>query len=229
MNKCTLRWFFVCYHFAAILFAQNKTESVIWRLDSLDKISGNSITVFGNPEIIFDGESTAVKFDGMDDGIIVHADPLEGATTFTVEIIFKPDTSSNPVNKEQRFLHIQNQAYEPRRMLMELRLTNDGKWFLDTHINADTMAHTLYADKFTHPLREWYHAALVYEKGTMIHYVNGIEEMRGNVNYLPVSKGNVSIGMRMNKRSYFKGEIKLIRITKSALTPEQFLIINKNN
>ncbi|MBS3944641.1 MAG: LamG domain-containing protein [Melioribacter sp.] len=222
MNNYILGCFFFFYQFAAIVFAQNKTESVVWRLDSLDKICGNSIAVFGNPEIIFDGESTAVKFDGIDDGIIVHADPLAGATTFTVEIIFKPDTSSNPANKEQRFLHIQNPDYEPRRMLIELRLANDGKWFLDTHINADTMAHTLYAEKFTHQLNKWYHAALVYENGMMIHYVNGIEEMRGKVKYLPVTGGNVSIGMRMNKRSYFKGEIKLIRVTKGALTPEQF-------
>jgi hypothetical protein len=85
------------------------------------------------------------------------------------------------------------------------------------------MAHTLYANKFTHPLREWYHAALVYENGTMIHYVNGIEEMRDRIKYLPINGGNVSIGTRMNKRSYFRGEIKFIRMTDRALPPEKFM------
>lgn len=223
MNKYIIRWFFVCYQFAAILFAQNKTESVVWHLDSLDKIGGNSIAVFGNPELIKRSDFSTIKFNGNNDGIIVNSNPLDGASAFTIEIIFKPDTSSNPGNKEQRFLHIQNPDYEPRRMLIELRLANDGKWFLDTHINADTMAHTLYAEKFTHQLNKWYHAALVYENGTMIHYVNGIEEMRGSVKYLPINSGNVSIGMRMNKRSYFKGEIKLIRMTDRALTPDKFI------
>jgi hypothetical protein len=223
MNKCFLKSLFISILVTTILFPQKKEDSVVWRLDSLDKIGGSNITIFGNPELIKHSNFTSIKFNGIDDGIIVHTDPLEGADAFTIEIVFKPDTSSNPGNKEQRFLHIQNPAYEPRRMLIELRLTNDGKWFLDTHINADTMAHTHYAEKFTHPLREWYHAALVYENGTMIHYVNGIEEMRGNVKYLQINGGNVSIGMRMNKRSCFKGEIKSIRITKGALNPEQFL------
>lgn len=223
MNKYILRWFFVCYQITAILFAQNKKESVIWSFDNFDKISGDYAVVFGSPELIKGSDFNSIKFNGIDDGIIVNSNPLDGADAFTIEIIFKPDTSSNPGNKEQRFLHIQNPDYEPRRMLIELRLTNNGEWFLDTHINADTLSHTLYADKFTHPLREWYHAALVYENGTMIHYVNGIEEMRGRIKYLPINGGNVSIGMRMNKRSYFKGEIKLIRMTDRALPPEKFM------
>ncbi|NMB80967.1 MAG: LamG domain-containing protein [Ignavibacteria bacterium] len=209
--------------FNMLINAQTPIKQVTWLINNLEKIGGKAITVFGNPEIIIDGNSNAVRFDGIDDGIIVHADPLDGATTFTVEIIFKPDTSSNPTNKEQRFLHIQNPDYEPRRMLIELRLTDDKKWFLDTHINTDTTAHTLFADQFKHPLNGWNHAALVYENGTMIHYVNGNEEMRGGIKYLPIKDANVSIGMRMNKRSYFKGEIKLIRITNAALTPDQFV------
>lgn len=221
--KIIIQTFVLITAFNMLINAQTHIKQVTWLIDNLEKIGGNAITVFGSPQIIIDGKSTAVRFDGIDDGIIVHADPLDGATTFTVEIIFKPDTSSNPGNKEQRFLHIQNPDYEPRRMLIELRLTDDKKWFLDTHINADTTAHTLYADKFTHPLKEWYHAALVYGNGTMIHYLNGNEEMRGSIKYLPINGGKVSIGMRMNKRSYFKGEIKLIRITNAALTPDQFV------
>lgn len=205
------------------LSAQNKPDQVTWQIDNLNKIGGNSITLFGNPVEVENKNGRAVRFDGIDDGIIVHANPIDGANSFTVEIIFRPDTSSNPVNREQRFLHIQTPDYEPRRMLIELRLTNGNKWFLDTHINADTTFRTLFAESYIHPLREWYHAALVYENGVVRHYVNGLEELSGTINYIPIKDGNVSLGMRMNKRSFFKGEIKVVRFTNRALTPVMFL------
>ncbi|HOI29172.1 MAG TPA: LamG domain-containing protein [Melioribacteraceae bacterium] len=209
--------------FSTGLFAQSKPGQVTWQVDNLNKIGGNPITLFGNPVEVETEKGKSVRFDGVDDGIIVHANPIDGANSFTVEIIFKPDTSSNPVNKEQRFLHIQAPGYEPRRMLIELRLTDGNKWFLDTHINADTTFRTLYAENYIHPLQEWYHAVLVYDKGVVRHFVNGREEMSGTINYIPIKDGNVSLGMRMNKRSFFKGEIKLVRFTDRALTPEEFL------
>lgn len=221
--KLILQTFILISAFNVLINAQTNIKQITWLIDNLEKIGGNAITVFGNPEIIIVGKSTVIRFDGIDDGITVHTNPLDSTTEFTIEVIFRPDSSSNPINKEQRFIHIQNPQVDSRRLLIELRLADEKNWFLDTYIKSDNSNLTLYAEKFLHPLNEWHHAALVYRNETMIHYINGIEEMRGNVKYLPISGGNVSIGMRMNKRSYFKGEIKLIRITNSALTPNQFV------
>ena len=203
--------------------AQNELKSVTWLINNLERIGNSETTIYGNPQIIKTSIDSVVKFNGIDDGIVVHSNPLDDSKSFTIEVVFKPDTSSNPENKEQRFVHIQNPDYGQRRMLIELRLTDDNKWFLDTHINTDSASRTLYAENFIHPVNGWYHAALVYDNGIARHYVNGIEEMSGPVEFLPIENGNVSIGMRMNHRSYFKGEIKLIRMTNRALLPEEFI------
>lgn len=223
LKKVLITLIILCLYVIASAQNNQDTTSVIWKINSLDKIGGNEITIFGNPQIVETPEGKAIRFNGIKDGIIVHANPLNGVSSFTLEVLFKPDTSAISENKEQRFVHIQNPGKESRRMLIELRLTDDNKWFLDTHINTDSASRTLYAEKFIHPLNEWYHAALVYENGCVRHFVNGIEEMSGHVKFIPISNGNVSIGMRMNKRSYFKGEIKLVRFTNYALHPDQFI------
>lgn len=204
------------------IFAQNRRE-IIWNLDNLEKIGGMPISLFGNPSLVKDKDGYSIRFNGIGDGIIVNACPIEGDSTFTIEVIFRPDTTKKIENKEQRFLHIQNIVDDSRRLLIELRIADDKNWFLDTYIRSENSNLTLYAEKFVHPLNEWHHAALVYHKGTMKHFVNGKEEMQGAVKFLPIKNGCVSIGMRMNKRSFFKGDIKLIRFTNQALQPEQFL------
>lgn len=192
-----------------------------WKLHELEKIGGHPISIIGTPVIVKDEES--IQFDGVHDGIIVLNNPLSGAKDFTLEVICKPEASNDPNNVEQRFVHIQNIINENSRILIELRLTKDNQWFLDTFIKSDDKALTLYAEKFPHPVGQWYHAALVYENGTMKHFVNGIEEMSGSVEYVPINEGHTSIGMRINQVSWYKGLIKTIRATKSALKPEEFL------
>lgn len=192
-----------------------------WNLSELEKVGGNETIIIGAPVVVND--ENAILFNGVNDGIIVKANPISGAENFTIEVIFKPEASEDPNNIEQRFVHIQNTKNENSRMLIELRLTKDNNWFLDTFIKSDDLALTLYAEKFPHPVGQWYHAALVYENGTMKHYVNGVEEMSGEVKYVPIIEGNTSIGMRINQVSWFKGMIKTIRATKKALKPEEFI------
>lgn len=208
---------------AGNLSGQGKPESVTWFIDNLERIGGNEITLYGNPGLTKGQDGASVRFDGIDDGIIVHSNPLDGTSMFTIEVVFRPDTSSRPANMEQRFVHIQNPEVDSRRLLIELRLTDKSSWFLDTYISSDSSNLTLYAEKFIHPVNVWYHAALVYSNGIARHYVNGVEEMSGPVEFIPIEKGNVSIGMRMNHRSYFKGEIKFIRMTNIALRPDEFV------
>lgn len=197
--------------------------SEVWNFDELEKIGGHSTTITGDPIIGTTEKGKAVFFDGIDDGLIIESNPLFGSAAFTIELIFKPEFTDNPNNKEQRFLHIQNMKNENSRILIELRLTKDNKWFLDTFSKSDDAALTLYAENYPHVLGQWFHAALVYENGTLKHYVNGIEELSGLVNYVPIEEGHTSLGMRINHISWFKGGIRTVKMTQSALPPGEFL------
>jgi hypothetical protein len=190
-----------------------------WNLDCLENIGGHKTEKIGEPTL----KGDSVIFDGIGSGLIVHSNPLRNAEAFTIEVIFNPANSGSPANIEQRFIHFQNLINENSRILIELRLTKDNQWFLDTFIKSDDAALTLYAEKFPHPVDQWYHAALVYENGIMKHFVNQAEEMSGNVNYVPIVEADTSIGMRINKVSWFKGAIKTLRVTDKALLPSEFL------
>lgn len=198
-------------------------RSEIWSVDNLSAIGGHTVKVFGAPLVRQFEEGRAVEFDGIDDGLIVEACPLDGSTSFTIEIIFMP-YASFPNNVEQRFLHIQNPKLGSRRALLETRLTAKNEWFIDTHIRADSAFMTCLAVNFPHPVDQWYHVALVYENGIGKHYVNGVEEMNGRVPYIPVEDAQVSLGMRMNRVWFFKGAIRSVALARSALRPAEFLL-----
>ena len=203
---------------------QSDSLSVVWDLDRMDQIGECTTTKLGQPVLIETPLGRGILFDGIDDGLLVQANPIGDAIAFTVEVVFRPDFS-DPPNSEQRFLHIQNPDDDNRRILIELRHTADQRWFLDTFIKSDSSRCTLYAETFQHPVGEWFHAALVYENGTMRHYVDGREELSGPLNYVPIEKGFTSIGVRMNRRSWFRGAIRTIRMTRRALTPAEFLAL----
>jgi hypothetical protein len=193
-------------------------KMILWQLDSLSEIGGYKPKVLGSPQLVAAPGSAAVAFDGQDDGILVDSNPLSGAGSFTIEVIFRPDPSPN---KAQRFLHMQ--ASEERRVLLETRLNDAGEWFLDTFIKSGPSEKTLQSRGNLHALGRWYHAALTYDGRWMRHYVNGAEESAGEVEYAPVEGGQTSIGCRLNQVFWFQGAIQKIRITHAALAPGQFL------
>jgi hypothetical protein len=201
--------------------ANDTSSSVVWTMDNLSSIGGHPVTVAGNPVVKETDIGKAMEFDGIDDGLIVHGCPLNGSPSFTMEIVFKP-YASFPNNIEQRFLHVQNPALSSRRALIELRLTGENTWFVDTHIRADSTFMTLLAKHLPHPVGPWYHIALVYENGVGKHYVNGVEEMSGRVAYIPMEEADVSIGMRMNRVWYFKGAVRAVSMTRQALGRGEF-------
>ncbi|MFC1569539.1 LamG-like jellyroll fold domain-containing protein [bacterium] len=192
-----------------------------WEINNVSSIANYSTTVLGAPIVVETDQGNAVEFNGFDDGLIVDANPVAGAEAFTVEVIFKPYSSESASNIEQRFVHMQES--DDRRLLIELRLTNDNQWFLDTFIKDGPSSKALYAEDFPHPIGDWYHAALVYENGMMRHYIDGVEEMSGEVQYSPMQSGQTSVGVRLNQRSWYKGAIRLLRVTHRALTPQEFL------
>lgn len=194
---------------------------IVWRVDSLETIGGLPVVVLGAPTVAesTDGAS-AVEFDGRDDGLELPLHPLAGAGAFTVEAIFRPDAGGE---REQRFLHLQEDASEDR-VLLEIRVAGDGsRWFLDTYVKSGGKGHTLFAKAHEHPIGPWYHAALVVDGTHMRHYVNGVLELERPINFRPQTSGRTAIGMRLNRVSWFKGAIREVRFTPRTLGPEKFL------
>ena len=77
---------------------------------------------------------------------------------------------------------------------------------------------------FYHSLDKWYIATLVFNGNEMKNYVNGNQELTGQVNYNPIDTGQFSIGVRQNLVSWFRGVLYQIRITPNVLAPSDFLI-----
>lgn len=202
------------------------SEHHIWNTDNLKEIGGYPVTLFGNPVVKDFKFGSAIEFDGKDDGIIVKGFPFNKHASFTAEVIFNP-YDSFPNNKEQRFLHVQSPNRGSRRFLIELRLNEKKQWYIDTHIRADSTFLTCLAKEFPHPVNKWYHIVFTYNNGKARHFVNGVEEMSGEVKYIPIDSANVSIGMRMNQVSFFNGAIHSVAFSKRELNPSEFLLNKK--
>lgn len=216
--------------FHTTVSAQNE-NSITWNLNRNDSIGGyKTLPLNEFPSVIDINQDKVLLFDGINDALLLNANPLEDALEFTIEAVIKPDSSNNPSNREQRFIHIRNEMDDNRRILLELRLYPDQKWAFDTFIKSENSRCTLIDTTKKHVVGKWYNVALVYKNGTMTHYVNGVKELSGKVEYLPITNGKVSIGARQNPRNWFKGIIQTVKFSKRALEPEEFLPIpvNKN-
>ena len=198
--------------------AQDNAKSTVWILNRLDMLGGHPLTVVGSPKLIDTSAQGGIEFDGQDDGLFLDTNPLQGLKQFTVEVVFRP-AADGP--EAQRFLHFQEAGSE-NRLLFETRLTSDGKWFLDTFLKSNDGNYTLYAERFQHSLGPWYHAAVVVDGKTMRHFVDGQEELTMPIHFQPLTAGRTSLGVRINKVSWYKGAIRQVRITARALSPSEF-------
>jgi hypothetical protein len=202
----------------------NVPESEVWTFDQTTSLGGHTVTVLGHPHVIESPYGKAVEFNGVDDALFVGVHPLAGASAFTWELIFRPDADGA---EEQRFFHLQEQnpvtgADTDNRMLFELRIVN-GQWCLDSFAITAGEKLTLLDRTRLHPLGKWYRVAAVYDGREFRNYVDGELQGAGALKLGPQGAGHSSVGVRINKRDYFKGAILMARMTKRALLPEQFL------
>jgi len=175
----------------------------------------------GNPKVVESPYGKAIQFDGAGDGIFIAENPILNLKSFTIEVIFKPD-SEGPA--EQRFVHIGESAGD--RLLIETRTNSEGQWYLDTFILSGQNQKALIDTSLLHPGGKWYHVALTLDQdGLMSNYVNGKFEMNGNLEFKPFASGQMSVGVRQNKISWYKGAIYRIRISEGVLNPDAFLPI----
>ena len=224
---------------AAVLFAQwagaqstptqkpeaaNAPATEIWHFDQTGSLGGHPATVLGHPRVIDSPYGKAVEFNGVEDALFVGVHPLAGASTFTWEVVFRPDADGAP---EQRFFHLQEQDSQTgtdtaNRMLFEIRIV-DGQWCLDSFVATLAQRLTLLNCKQLHPLGKWYRVTAVYDGRQLRNYVGDELEGAGELRFEPQNAGRSSVGVRIDKRSYFKGAILLARMTRRALPPEEFL------
>lgn len=211
----------------------DSTYFEVWELKSLKKIGGHPVKVFGNPKIVKTEIGKAIRFDGIDDRLLVENNPIGDAKEFTIEVLFKPDSAYN-ISQQPRFIHFQDLSdtlsgwNAADRIMMELRLTPQNNWYLDGFLLTDAGERTLQNKNLTHPTRQWFHAALTYKDNVFKTYINGLEETSGEVTFkskILNKTGNVSIGGRMNRLNYYCGWIKELKITRKALKPQQFMKI----
>lgn len=208
---------FIC--FSVISNGQNqviktKTE---WLLSKLIQEKSNEIEINGNPQIVNSPYGEAISFNGIDDALFLKELPLESIPEFTVEMIFKPELNA-PF--EQRVLHIGEITKD--RMLLEIRAVGSN-WYFDGYACSGTNKKALIDENKIHPLGKWYHVAFVVTKNSLTTYVNGKQELKEEFSFLPIESGSTSIGVRMNKVSWFKGAIYKIRISPKVLESSEFI------
>jgi hypothetical protein len=191
----------------------------LWPLDRTDRIGGFPAEVVGAPRRVEGPSASALLFDGVSDGLVLACNPILDAAVFTIEAVFRPDAGGAA---EQRFFHIQEERSD-NRVLLETRLTNDGRWYADTCIHCGTAKQVVNDPDLTHPLGMWHALALTCDGRQMTQYVNGRREGTAPIAFLPQGPGRVSIGMRINRVYWFKGAIRLVRITRACLPEAELL------
>ena len=193
---------------ASIQPACAAAETVVWRIDDPKRVGRHQPTVLGAPKVVVDAGNKVLRFNGTSDGLIIANNPIEARTAFTIEVRFKPHADGPAA---QRFVHVED-ANE-NRALIETRVTPDKQWYLDTFLySRPTDKGVTLVDKTKlHPCDRWYWAALVYDGKTMSHFVDGVREQEGAIDFGPMVAGRTSVGVRLNQVFWFKGEIAEIR------------------
>lgn len=206
----------------------------VWKFNNLSKIGGLTPKVEGAPKLVDSPIGKAVQFNGKDDALFFPDRPLVGASTFTIEGIFRPEGGAF----EQRWMHIAEtdaggldaqpigSADKNPRFMFEVRVKDDN-WYLDGFVNSKAGSKPLIDPAKTHPIDQWYAVAQTYDGKTYRTYVDGVLENEGDVAFTPHGPGHVMVGVRMNHVNYFHGAVAELRFTDRALKPDEFLKIPK--
>jgi Concanavalin A-like lectin/glucanases superfamily len=184
---------------------------VVWKLDRIPPGAGQPVEILGEPRLRDDGGLRCVHFDGAQDGLVVSSNPLAGLPQFTIEVLFRPEAGGQ---EAQRFLHLQDDGGS--RALMEIRLT-EGQWALDTFLFSGQGSLALFDRAKLHPAGEWHWVALRYDARRMTSFVDGRKELEGAIAFAPMKPGQTSLGVRLNRVFWFKGDIREVRFTPTAL------------
>ena len=214
--------------------AAKPTQTTIWDIDGMDDIGGHAVTMVGHPQVIVTPAGRAVLFDGVTDGLVVDNHPLAGFSQFTFEALVRAD-GGEPA---QRWFHLAET--DPRtglnatvasdnptndsnpRFTFELRVAGDQCYF-ESFTHGPTYQSALIDKTKTHPLGRWCVVTQTYDGQVHRSYVDGVLEKEAPLAYAPQGPGRASIGMRINRVSFFKGAVMRARFASHALAPAEFL------
>ena len=188
-----------------VLPAASQEKSITWHFDRLNRIGAYPTTLLGHPSVIETPAGKAIQFNGIDDAIYLDVHPLAGASTFTWEVIFRPDAGGA---EEQRFFHLQERnpatgVDTDTRMLFEIRVVGD-RWALDSFARSGTERLALLDRTKLHTLGEWHAAAAVYDGKEFRNYVDGVLQGSGSLHLTRREQGTrrselVSTGSTISK------------------------------
>lgn len=200
---------------AGPIAAAPENEPVIWQVHQPDQVGGAKPEVLGAPKPRA-GATPSVSFNGRDDGLLVPANPLAGHARFTIEMLIFPESGGG---EEQRFFHAEDT--DKSRGLLELRVLPGNRWCLDAFLKAGDMQKVLLDREKGHPLDRWHWVAMSYDGKTLVSYVNGVRELGGDLVFPAMKDGKISLGVRQNQISWFKGAIREVRFHADALAPDR--------
>jgi hypothetical protein len=193
--------------------ATREPTPTVWILDRLDEVGGHPMEILGAPRT---AEGSLV-FDGKEDGIVLPTNPLAHLKAFTVQVLFCP-AANGP--RAQRFFHVEDT--EGWRALVELRM-DESHWWLDTFLGSRVVGagRMLIDPQRKHAPDRYYWAALRYDGETMTAFVDGVREAQGKVRWGPMGEGRTSLGVRLNRVSWYRGAIRRVEVSPVALPVEQ--------
>jgi hypothetical protein len=188
-------------------------QPTVWTFKEPDRIGNNVVATSGTPVIAKEKGGRSMCFKGEPDAALLDVNPIAGWSNFTIEALIKPRSGGTA---EQRFLHIED--VRAARVLLELRIVSPQEWALDTFLfDSPTSRLTLLDRTKLHSTDEWHWVALTYDGTTMTQYVDGVRELEGPVAFRAMSPGKMSLGVRLNKVSWYQGCMREIRYTPRAL------------
>jgi hypothetical protein len=191
-----------------------------WTPDGGDAFDATAAQLLGEPKPEPSPYGTVLRFDGVGDGLVLDQNPIAGMSQFTVQALFRPDAIGTPeAPSEQRFVHFEEGSSttpQSRRLLIETRVVGE-RWFLDTFLRGASESKALIDPEKKHPVGRWYWVALTYADGKMRHYVDRRLELEGDVQFEPLGSGRASLGVRLNRVSWFKGCLRELRVTPAVL------------
>jgi len=144
-------------------------------------------------------------------------------------LVFKPD-ACYPNNVDPRFLHMQDpNDPDEKRVMIELRIDANNQVYMDGFMKTDLESLPLIDASLVHATEVWQHAAITYKDSILTTYFNGVKELSGKVAYTSKiinTVGKTSLGGRMDKRKYYSGLMKFLKVSHAVLDPEDFIFIH---
>ena len=218
----------LCYAMLSPALAQTQTT---WFINNTTNIGGYVVGKYGSPTIVTTPYGNAVHFNGVNDGLVVSNNPLNGCTNLTAELIFKHDQLTVPAAWQPRIVHVQATTID-HRLTLETRVATNNSlqhFVLDTFLRFSATAGynlTLTNANSLNLIDDWAHMAVTYDGTNFRNYVNARLENSGILTGLVFTNGGfTSIGMRGNLINYFQGSVLAVRFTPRVLATNEFLCV----